>query len=128
MTNQLKHPLVVSVVVVVTVVLFFEGAAGLAVLALLVPWWWFLYKYQSSGGRRWNPFPVAITTTVAAGLFLVAGTVGYTLSRHDRMLDGTAWADGVIWWEVGVGLALLLLAASLWRSGLRSVASSARAH
>ena len=46
-----------------------------------------------------------------AGLFfLVAGLIGWTMSRHDAFVAGTHWQDGPIWWQVGVGVALLLLA------------------
>jgi hypothetical protein len=98
----------------------------LVVVTVLVTWWWFLYKH--SGGRIWTPLWMAFTTTALAALFLVAGTIGYTLSRRARFVDGTAWSDTVIWWQVGVGLALLPVAAYLWRKGLGSTARNRPGH
>ena len=122
MIDLLRNPVAVFVALVVTSVLLVEGSAGLVVVPFLAAWWWFLYRFS---GR--NPFPVAFTTTAVAGLFIVAGTIGYTLSKHDRFVAGTAWSDSVIWWEVGVGLALLLLAAYFWRISFRCIGSSSRA-
>jgi hypothetical protein len=91
----------------------------LLVVAFLTAWWWLLYK--SPGGRLWHPLWLAFSASVVAALFIVAGSVGYTLGKRHRFAAGTAWSDSVIWWEVGVGLALLPLAAYLWRKGLRSL-------
>ena len=100
--------------------------AVLVIVALLVTWELFLYK--SSGGRNRSPLWLAFSTTAAAALFLVAGAIGYTLSKHARFFDGTSWSDGVIWWQVGVGLALLPLAAYFWRRGLRSITRNRPRH
>jgi hypothetical protein len=124
MTDLLKSPVVVSAALVVPVVLLFEGSAGLVVVAFLALWWGFLYR--RSKGRSWNSFQPAITATAAAVLFLGAGSIGYTLSRHERFVEGTAWADGVIWWEIALGVALLPLAAHLWRRGFRSMQPTTR--
>ena len=49
---------------------------------------------------------------VTAGglLFFVAGIIGWDLSYSRGWFQGTKWVDGPVWWEVGVGLGLLLLA------------------
>lgn len=91
----------------------------LIVVAFLGGWWWFLYK--RSGGRLWSPLWIAVSATAAAALFIVAGALGYTLNRHERFADGTAWSDTVIWWEVGVGLLLVPLAAYFWRKGFHTL-------
>jgi hypothetical protein len=70
---------------------------------------------------------MAFSATAGAIIFVVAGLIGYTLNRHDRFVAGTPWADGVIWWQVLVGLALVPLAAFLWRIGLRSLGRAPRA-
>ena len=75
-----------------------DSVPVLTFVALLAAWNIFLYK--RSGGRAWSPLWMAFSTTAAAVLFLVAGTIGYTLSRHDRFVADTAWAGGVIWWEI----------------------------
>ncbi len=91
----------------------------LAFVALVAAWHLFLYR--QSGGRTWNPLWMAFSATVAAVVFLVAGTIGYTLDRHDRFVAHTAWTGGVIWWEIGVGLGAALLAVYLWRKGLQRI-------
>ena len=93
----------------------------LALLAFLAAWNLFLYK--QSGRRAWSPLWMAFSATFAAILFIGAGSAGYTLDRFilDRFVTGTAWSDSVIWWQVWVGLAVLPVAAYLWRRGLRSL-------
>lgn len=91
----------------------------LVVVAFLVTWTWFLR--QRSGGRRWKPLWLAFSATALAALFLGAGTIGYILGRRTRFIAGTSWSDTVLWWEVGVGIALIPLAAYLWRRGLRTI-------
>jgi len=50
----------------------------------------------------------------------VAGTVGYNLNVPAATAAGTPWSGRVLWWEVGVGLALVPVAAHCWRRGVRS--------
>ncbi len=94
----------------------------LAIVTLVVSWNVFLYK--RSGGRAWSPLWMAFSATAAAALFLVAGLLGYTLSRHTRFVDGTAWTGTVIWWQVAVGAVAATAAVYFWRAGLRSIRSS----
>lgn len=91
----------------------------LIVAAFLVTWTWFLR--QRAGGRRWKPLWLAFSATALAALFLGAGTIGYILGRRTRFIAGTSWSDTVLWWEVGVGIALIPVAAYLWRRGLRTI-------
>jgi hypothetical protein len=97
----------------------------LILVAFLAAWTWFLYK--SSRGRMWSPLWMAFSATAAAALFIGAGAIGYTLSKRDRFVAGTAWSDSVIWWQIGVGLALLPLAVYLSRKGARSLTPNPRA-
>ena len=97
-----------------------DALIAIAPLAAFVAVWWFTF-HRVSGGRIWSPLWMAFSATAASMLFVVAGAIGYTLSRHDRFVAGTAWSDGVIWWQVLVGLALVPLALVLWRIGLRSL-------
>ena len=73
--------------------------------------------------RRRSPIFNALSLTAASVLFVVTGGIGYTLSKHDRFVAGTPWSPTVIWWQVGVGIALLPLAAYFWRRGIRSLAN-----
>lgn len=48
-------------------------------------------------------------------LLLIAGLSGWDL-RHSRgWFQGAQWVDGVVWWQVGIGVGLLLVAVSLAR-------------
>lgn len=96
-----------------------DRLAALAVVAFLAAWAWFLHK--RSRGRQWSPLWLAFSTTAAAALFIVAGSIGYTLSRHERFRAGSAWSETVIWWEVVVGIALVPLAVYFWRRGVHSL-------
>ena len=80
---------------------------------------WNAFIYKQSAGRGWSPLWMAFNSTAVAGLFLIAGLVGYTLDRHDRFVRHTAWTGQVIWSQVGVGLVAAVLAAYFWRQGLR---------
>jgi hypothetical protein len=86
-------------------------------IALIVAWNALIYA--QSGGRGWSPLWMAFNCTAAAGLFLLAGLSGYTLSRHERFLAGTAWTGHVIWWQVTVGAVAAVAAGFFWRQGLR---------
>ena len=102
-----------------------EAAVAVVVMvASIAAWNFFLYK--QSGGRMWNPFSMALTATATAILFVVSGSIGYTLSRHDRFVAQTAWTDGVIWPQLWVGFAVGTLAVLLWRRALRSIRSGDR--
>ncbi len=69
----------------------------------------------------WTPLWLAFSATAASIMFVVAGAIGYNLSKHSRFLAGIAWSPAVIWWEIGVGVALAVLSALLWRQGVRSL-------
>ena len=68
-----------------------------------------------------RPVPLACSATVVAALFLGAGVSGRTLNRPEAFVAGTAWTGAVIWWQVAVGVVLVLLAAWLWRRALGSL-------
>ena len=94
----------------------------LTIVALVAAWHFFVYG--QSHGRARSPLWMAFSATATAVVFLLAGTIGYTLNRHDRFVAQTAWTGGVIWWEVGVGLGAALLAVYFWRKGLQRIRSS----
>ena len=47
--------------------------------------------------------------------------MGHNLSKRGRFLSSTARTDGVIWWEVAVGLVLVPVAIYLLRRGVREI-------
>jgi hypothetical protein len=72
---------------------------------------------------RRGPLWTAFSSTFTSALFLGAGAIGYNLSTSDRFVEGTAWRDGVIWWEVWIGIGLLVFAVVMWRRGLRAISA-----
>jgi len=65
-----------------------EAAVAVVVFVVSIAAWNF-FLYKRSGGRMWNPFSMALTATATAILFVVSGSIGYTLSRHDRFVAQT---------------------------------------
>jgi len=90
-----------------------------AVVAFVVAW--NVFWYRKSSRRLWSPLWMAFSATTMALLFLVSGSIGYSLSRHQRFVGQTQWTGGVIWWQVFVGLSAAAMALFLWRKGLTSV-------
>jgi len=82
---------------------------------------WNVFFYTQSGGRTWSWLWAAFGTTAGSVLYFVAGTIGYTLDRHDRFVAHTGWAGHVIWSQIGIGLAMALFAAYCWRKGLQRI-------
>jgi hypothetical protein len=63
---------------------------------------------RDPGHRYQRVFSVAF-----AGLLLfVPGMIGWDLSHSRGWFRGAAWVNGPVWWQVGCGLGLLLLAGS----------------
>jgi hypothetical protein len=93
-------------------------------MAVLVGWFWRTnYWFGSSPAARSmrRPLPMAFSATAMSALFLVSGASGWRLSKQARFVAGTGWSESVIWWQVGVGLALLVLAVFLFRRGVRDM-------
>jgi hypothetical protein len=70
--------------------------------------------------RTWPGRPGAryqrVITAGIAGLWLtIAGAIGWDISHMHGFFRGTKWVEGPIWWQVGLGTALLALAAVLAR-------------
>ena len=68
--------------------------------------------------RRTTPFSAAFSTTFLAGLFLVTGLMGYSLSHG--LFEGS-WQEGVVWWEIRLGVGFSLIAVYMWRKALRTL-------
>jgi hypothetical protein len=67
---------------------------------------------------RITPFLGGVHTPAMAGLFLVTGLMGYSLSHG--FFEGS-WVDGIVWWEIRFGIVFALLAVYCWRKALRSL-------
>lgn len=84
---------------------------------------WFVILHRST--RRtgmWSPLWIAFSSTFFSAGIIVAGVIGYRMSKNERFLTGSAWSDAVIWWQVGFGLALALLAVLAWRKAAAQAA------
>ena len=90
--------------------------AFVAVLAL-----WQSFVYRQSGGRLRSPLWGAFTATAVALLFVVAGVVGYKLTHGVPFTHRNEWTGQVLWSQIAVGGFAALVAAFLWRAGLRSI-------
>jgi hypothetical protein len=93
------------------------------VIVVVMAWWWhFHFLSNSPTARRMrSPLWLGFTATSASALFLVAGFIGFSLNRRSRFFTGTAWTDGVIWWQVVVGLVLAPVAIYLLWRGVRDI-------
>lgn len=73
---------------------------------------------------KYHPLQAAFTTTTFGLLFLVAGTIGSTISKSNWSFVRATWSEGVVWWEVGYGVVALAFAAYFWRKGLETPTSA----
>jgi hypothetical protein len=87
-------------------------------LAFLVGWHYFMYRLS---GRPWsNPLWMAFTLTAVALLYAVTGLLGYDVPRHNPFIDRpVVWVGDVVWQQVTLGSAMLLVSAPLWWLGLK---------
>ncbi len=99
-----------------------ERLTLLAVPVVVIGWHWFIH--QKTGGRSRSPLWGAFTATFVALLFTVAGVMGYEINHGVPFTIPSAWMGRVLWSEIALGAAVGLVAACLWRVGLRQLRSS----
>ena len=94
-----------------------------AVVVVLIAWSWHFHFWSDSPTARQSRSPLwlGFTATATSALFLIAGIIGFNLSTRSRFFTGTAWSEGVIWWQVVVGLVLVPVAIYLLRRGVRDI-------
>ena len=74
---------------------------------------------RTAGG---NLFQSAIGATALALFFIVPALFGCDLHKSDSIFVAcTPWSETVLWDRVGIGAAVLLVAAYLWRRAIRSL-------
>ena len=69
---------------------------------------------------KYRPLHAAFSTTTFGLLFLVAGSIGYTIKKSNWSIISGTWSDGVVWWEIVYGAIALVFAAYFWRKGLET--------
>ena len=86
---------------------------GLIVLVVVVTT---RYHITAWSGRPGHLYQRVISVGFLGLWFTSAGVIGWDLSHVHNLFQGTKWVDGPIWWQIGVGTALLAFAALLaWR-------------
>jgi hypothetical protein len=70
-----------------------------AVIAVVIMWSWGFHFWSNSptARRSRSPLWLGFTATASSALFLVAGLIGFDLSKRSTFFAGAAWVDGVIW-------------------------------
>lgn len=82
---------------------------GLIALVVTVVFLWVRWNTRWLT-RCWYGYQPVFSFTAAGLLFFVAGLVGWDLSSSGGWFQGAKWVDGPVWWQVGIGLGLFLLA------------------
>lgn len=73
---------------------------------------------------KYHPLHAAFSATTFGLLFLVAGTIGLTISKSNWFFIRGTWSEGVVWWEIVYGVVALAFAVYFWRKGLQTTASA----
>lgn len=66
-----------------------------------------------------SPQGLAFTTSFAAALLLISSSIGFGLQKGPALLSEARWTNGVIWPQVGLGVAFLVAAVICWRRALK---------
>jgi hypothetical protein len=61
-------------------------------------------------GRPGWQYQRVFSVGFAGLLFFVSGVIGLDLSHSHGLFRGTQWMDGPVWWQIGLGSGLQLLA------------------
>jgi hypothetical protein len=91
--------------------------AALTLVALVGAGLWF--QHRLAKGREWSPLWLAFSSTFAAALCLISGSMGFRLDRRASFLAGSRWSDTVVWSEIAIGVAFAALAVFYWRRAIR---------
>jgi hypothetical protein len=59
--------------------------------------------------RPSNTYSRMFTALAAGGFLVVTGSIGWNVSYLHGFFEGGRWVDGPIWWQIALGVGLLLL-------------------
>ena len=85
--------------------LLFVMIAATVVVGVKSDHWW-----PMSGSSSRHQYQRVFSATAAGLLFFISGLIGWDLRYSHGWFAGAKWVDRLVWWEVGLGAALLLLA------------------
>ena len=91
-------------------------AVAVAGILIVVAAAWLWGKWVA---RPPSPQALAFTTTFAAALLLIAGSIGFGLQKGPALFSDGRWTGGVIWPQVWLGVAFLVAAVVCWRRAIR---------
>jgi len=77
--------------------------AATVVVGIKSSFWW-------RPSRPGNEYQRLFNITAAGLLYLVAGLIGWDLRYSRGWFQGARWVNGPVWWQVGAGTVLLVLA------------------
>lgn len=85
---------------------------GLIVLALVVS-----HRYHSRtwSGRPGYRYQRVLSVGVVGLLLAVTGAIGWDVSDAHGLFGGMKWVDGPIWWQLGLGAAMVAVAVVMGR-------------
>ena len=73
------------------------------------------YHRRTWSGRPGYQYQRVISVGVMGLSLTIAGAIGWDVSQAHGLFQGMQWVDGPIWWQIGLGGALLALAVFLAR-------------
>ena len=73
-----------------------------------------------------NPFQNALGLTALALIFIVPALMGCDLHKSNSTFVACTPVDSVLWGRVGIGGAVLLVAAYFWQRAIKSVRTGRR--
>ena len=85
---------------------------GLIVLALVVSQ---RYHSRTWSGRPGYRYQRVLSVGVAGLLLAVTGAIGWDVSDAHGLFGGMKWVDGPIWWQLGLGVAMVAVAVFMGR-------------
>ena len=85
---------------------------GLIVLALVVAQ---RYHSRTWSGRPGYRYQRVLSVGVVGLLLTITGAIGWDVSHAHGLFEGMRWADGPVWWQLGLGVGMVAVAVFMGR-------------